>query len=185
MSDAAPDRRSAGILAFRLREDAGGRGLSVLLVHPGGPFWARKDNGAWSVPKGLLEPGENRLAAAKREFEEETGFVVDGCFISLGALRQPSGKTVHVWATEADFEVSRLCSNTFSMEWPPHSGTVAEFPEVDRGEWFAIEDAFIKIGKGQRGFLERLMALVSSGATDAQSEDGRALEPGHPLCGEL
>jgi predicted NUDIX family NTP pyrophosphohydrolase len=153
-----PDRQSAGILAFR----SVGSSLCVLLVHPGGPFWAKKDEGAWSIPKGLLEQGEDSLSAARREFEEETGFIVDGSFVSLGELRQPSGKTVHAWAIETDFDVSRLRSNAFTMEWPPHSGTVAEFPEVDRGAWFAIDDAFAKISKGQRGFLERLVTMVGT-----------------------
>lgn len=144
---------SAGILLFRLHD----RGLQVMLVHPGGPFWANRDVGGWSIPKGLFEPNEPPLAAAKREFTEETGFDIDGDFIDLGSLKQPSTKIIHAWAVEGDVDVSKIKSNMFSLEWHPKSGRVGEYPEVDRGEWFSIDLARAKIVKGQRQFLDRLV----------------------------
>jgi len=147
---------SAGILLYRFKD---GR-LQVMLVHPGGPFWRKKDKGAWSIPKGICERGEATIDAAKREFKEETGFEVDGKFIDLGEIRQPSGKIVHVWAVEGDLDTSRIRSNTFKLEWPKGSGKIREFPEIDRGEWFDIEVAMEKITKGQRGFLERLLNAI-------------------------
>lgn len=143
---------TAGILLYRRR----GGVLEVLLVHPGGPFWARKDLGAWSIPKGLCDPGEDPLAAARREFEEETGCAVDGECIPLGELRQPSGKIVHAWAVEGDLDAGRIRSNTFAMEWPRGSGAMREFPEVDRAEWFDLDAARARIIKGQAPFLDRL-----------------------------
>ncbi len=143
---------SAGILVYRVRNDQ----VEVMLVHPGGPFWAGKDGGAWSIPKGLFSSEEDPLEAAKREFEEETGFAIDGVFLPLGAVKQPSGKTVHVWAVAGDVEVKDLISNSFEMEWPPRSGQKREFPEVDKGEWFSLPAAGKKILKGQREFLVRL-----------------------------
>lgn len=151
-------RISAGILLYRYQSDK----LEVLLVHLGGPFWINKDAGAWSIPKGLCETGENLLQAARREFEEETGFAVDGRFISLGKLKQPSGKIIHAWALEGRIDVSKIKSNTFSLEWPPHSGRIREFPEVDRGDWFDLEMAQQKISKGQRPFLSRLKEKMES-----------------------
>ena len=117
-------------------------GLEVFLVHPGGPFWAKRDLGSWSVPKGEIDGDEDLLEAAKREFHEETGARLEGDFVELAALRQPSGKVVHVWAVEGEIDASSIASNTFSIEWPPQSGETREFPEVDRAEWFTLaEDA--------------------------------------------
>jgi predicted NUDIX family NTP pyrophosphohydrolase len=145
-------KTSAGILLFRRRST----GFEVLLVHPGGPFWAKKDEGAWSIPKGEAEPGEDLLAAAQREFAEETGLSVDGEFIDLGAFRQPGGKTVAAWASEGDFDPALLVSATFALEWPPRSGKTAEFPEVDRAQWFDLKTAERKILTGQRPMLAAL-----------------------------
>ena len=146
-------QRSAGLLMFRRR-----RGITeVLLVHPGGPFWAKKDDGAWSIPKGLYEEGENPLSAAKREFEEETGQRPAGTFIELGVFKQPSGKHVSAWAFQGEFDLAAFKSNTFAIEWPPRSGRLAEFPEADRAGWFALKEAFRKITKGQLPVLNRLV----------------------------
>lgn len=150
---------SAGILLYRLREGA----VQVLLVHPGGPFWAHKDAGAWSIPKGLCEATESLLDAARREFREETGFNAEGPFVALGELRQPGGKIVHVWAVEQDVDAAAVKSNHFSLEWPRHSGSVREYPEVDRGQWFDIEAARGKILPGQAGFLDRLREHLGAG----------------------
>ena len=136
----------------------------VLLVHPGGPFWAHKDDGAWSIPKGELEAGEDLLASARREFAEETGFRAEGPFIPLTPLRQPSGKVVHAWAVEGDADPERLRSNTVSLEWPPKSGRRREFPEVDRAGGFSLGQAAQKILPGQRGFLLELASLLARGA---------------------
>ena len=130
--------------------------LEVLLVHPGGPFWAKKDEGSWSIPKGEFEENEDPLTAAMREFEEETGLSVNGSPIPLEPLRQPSGKVVYAWAMKGDFDPERLKSNTFSIEWPPKSGEKQEFPEVDHAGWFTIEQAMQKILRGQTGFLAQL-----------------------------
>jgi predicted NUDIX family NTP pyrophosphohydrolase len=145
-------RLSAGILLFRHRR----AGLEVLLVHPGGPFWAKKDEAAWSIPKGLAEEGEDLLAAAKREFLEETNMRVEGAFLDLGAHKQPSGKTIAAWACEGDFDPASLKSNTFSLEWPPRSGRMVEFPEVDQAAWYSIDEALIKINKGQTPIIAAL-----------------------------
>jgi predicted NUDIX family NTP pyrophosphohydrolase len=146
---------SAGILLFRRVEDA----VEVLLVHPGGPYWARKDLGAWSIPKGLIEDGEEPLDCALRELEEELGsrlaFAAEA-LIELGSVRQKAGKLVHCWAAEGDFDPATLRSNTFSMEWPPRSGAEREFPEVDRAEWFGLDEARGKIIAAQGDFLDRL-----------------------------
>ena len=147
---------SAGILVYRVRNEQ----IEVMLVHPGGPFWAGKDAGAWSIPKGLFTSEEEPLAAAKREFQEETGFAIEGDFLPLGAVKQPSGKTVHVWAVPGDVDVENLISNSFEMEWPPRSGKKREFPEVDKGEWFSLSAASEKILKGQREFLARLAEVL-------------------------
>jgi predicted NUDIX family NTP pyrophosphohydrolase len=149
-------KKSAGILMYRLE----GNALSVFLVHPGGPYWEKKDAHSWSIPKGLYDDEENPLAAAKREFQEETGFACDGTFEPLGDIRQPSGKIISAWALEGDCDPDELNSNTFSMEWPRRSGRRCEFPEVDRGEWFTIEVAARKIRKGQLGFLRVLCSLL-------------------------
>lgn len=146
---------SAGILLYRR---AGGA-LEVLLVHPGGPFWTKKDLGAWSVPKGEVEEGEEPRACALREFEEELGASLDipvEDLVELGTVRQKSGKTVHCWAAESDFDPATLSSNAFSMEWPPRSGVQREFPEVDRAEWFDPDEARRKINPAQAAFLDRL-----------------------------
>ena len=145
---------SAGILLFRRRP---GR-VEVMLVHPGGPFWAKKDAGAWSIPKGLADEGEDLIAAAKREFLEETGAAVDGEFFDLGSHKQPGGKAIVAWAHEGDFDPASLKSNTFAIEWPPRSGHMAEFPEVDRAAWYSIDEAFMKIHKGQKPIIAALEA---------------------------
>ena len=147
---------SAGILLYRLRDNA----VEVLLAHPGGPFWSGKDLGAWSIPKGQSEANEDPLQAAKREFMEETGFEVDGQFIDLGTIRQPSRKMIHIWALRQDLDADRVQSNEFSMEWPRKSGIIRQFPEIDRAEWFDIETARRKIHKGQAGFLDRLLSKI-------------------------
>ena len=141
---------SAGILAFRRKA-----GLEVLLAHPGGPYWRRKDEGVWSIPKGVVESG-NLLACAKREFNEETGLTAAGDFIELTPARQKSGKIVHAFAVEADFDLSKFCSNEFEMEWPPRYGTIQRFPEVNRIAYFTLATARRKILPGQRPFIEEL-----------------------------
>ena len=146
-------KTSAGLLMYRTR----GGVLEALLVHPGGPFWSRKDLGAWSIPKGEVSPGEDLLAAAHREFEEETGAVVEGPTISLGELRQAGGKVVHAWAVRGDFDPTQLRSNTFSLEWPRGSGVTREFPEVDRAAWFPIAEGRRKILPSQMPFVDRLL----------------------------
>jgi predicted NUDIX family NTP pyrophosphohydrolase len=133
--------------------------VEVFLIHPGGPFWRKKDLGAWSIPKGAPEKSEDLLRAAQREFEEETGIVPAGEFINLGAVTQPGGKTVWAWAFENDCS-PKILSNTFSIEWPPRSGRLQEFPEVDRAEWFSLEEARKRINRGQVAFLERLMEAL-------------------------
>jgi predicted NUDIX family NTP pyrophosphohydrolase len=149
-------KRSAGILMYKR---AGGE-IRLLLVHPGGPFWARKDLGAWSIPKGEYEPGEDPLAAAKREFAEELGAEPRGEFIELGELVQPSRKLITAWAVEGDFDTRALKSNTFELEWPPKSGRKQTFPEVDRAEWFSVAAARKKILPGQSGFIDRLLTCL-------------------------
>ena len=146
-------RTSAGILLFRRRDGA----LQVLLVHPGGPAWRNRDEGAWSLPKGEFVEGEDPLTVARRELQEETGCTADGEFIPLGAVKQKGGKVVHAWALDGDFDTTTLKSNTFAMEWPPRSGTRQEFPEVDRAGWFGVEDARAKLLEAQRPFLDRLL----------------------------
>ncbi len=151
-----PRKTSAGILLYRVRD-----GLEVLLVHPGGPFWAKKDLGAWSLPKGELDEGEDPRQAAMREFVEETGFPIEGELQALAPLRQRSGKTILAWAVEGDCDPARLRSNTFAMEWPPRSGRQQEFPEADRAEWFAIEEARRRINAGQAPFLDELLRITA------------------------
>ena len=138
---------------FRRRD----RGVEVFLVHPGGPFWAKKDSGAWSIPKGEHADHEDPLEAAKREFREETGFLAEGHFIGLSEVKQPGGKVVAGWAFEGDCDPTKLRSNTFSIEWPPCSGRRIEAPEIDRGAWFPIEEARARLLAGQRPFLDRLL----------------------------
>ena len=144
---------SGGILLYRRRAGS----LQVMLVHPGGPHWANRDEGAWSIPKGLFEENEAPLEAACREFAEETGFDAAGDFIELGVLVQPSGKVVHAWALEGDLDTAKIHSNTFSMEWPSHSGRTGEYPEIDKGQWFDIAQAARKITRGQLEFIDRLI----------------------------
>jgi predicted NUDIX family NTP pyrophosphohydrolase len=146
-------KRSAGLLLFRHRAGL----LEVLLGHPGGPYWAKKDLATWSIPKGEYAEDETPLAAAQREFREETGYAYEPPFIDLGEVRQPGGKLVHIWACEGDAEPAALVSNSFEMEWPPKSGRMQSFPEFDRAAWFGVEEADRRILKGQRGFVERLV----------------------------
>lgn len=150
-------KQSAGLVIYRRKV----RELEVFLVHPGGPFWAKKDLGSWSIPKGEYTAEEDPLAAARREFEEETGMRVDGDFTELGTIRQAGGKMVTAWALEGDFDADRLASNTFEMEWPPRSGRVVKFPEVDRGAWFTLLEAKERILASQRALLERLEEKVA------------------------
>jgi predicted NUDIX family NTP pyrophosphohydrolase len=147
---------SAGLLLFRRRQGS----IEVFLVHPGGPFWANKDTGAWSIPKGEHGPGKDPLAAARREFTEETGFTAAGPFFPLTPLKQKSGKIIAAFACEGEADPEALASNTFTLEWPPRSGKLAEFPEVDRAAWFSLPEAGDKILSGQRGFLLELAGLV-------------------------
>ena len=152
-----PRKQSAGLLLFRRRAGA----IEVLLVHPGGPFWARKDDGAWTVPKGEVDENEDVLAAARREVEEETGARPPGPFIALEPLHQSGGKVVHVWAVESEFDPSSLRSNLFEMEWPPKSGTRRSFPEVDRAEWFDLATASRKILASQAPVLGHLVKQLT------------------------
>jgi predicted NUDIX family NTP pyrophosphohydrolase len=147
---------TAGLLLYRHCDGD----LEVFLVHPGGPYWAKKDAGAWSIPKGELEEGENPLEAAKREFTEETGFAIAGEFRQLDPLKQRSGKIVHAWAVEADCDAALVRSNLFSLEWPPKSGQLQKFPEVDRAQWFSIPEARKRIIAGQIGFLDQLISTL-------------------------
>ncbi len=149
-------RHSAGVLLYRYRDGM----LEVLLAHPGGPLWEGRDVGAWTIPKGLFDDDETPLAAARREFEEETGFAVDGDFIALGELRLPSGKVVHIWALEGDLDADAIESNLFTMEWPRGSGRMQDFPEVDRGAWFDLEMARVKIFRNLAPFLDRLLDAI-------------------------
>ncbi|HEY4200959.1 MAG TPA: NUDIX domain-containing protein [Devosiaceae bacterium] len=149
---------SAGILLYR----GVGEAQEVLLVHPGGPFWTKKDDGAWSIPKGLCEPGEDPLLAAQREFTEETGAVAEGPFLKLGRFRLASGKVVAAWACRGNFDPAELKSNSFELEWPPRSGRIEAFPEVDRAAWFDLRQAREKLNKGQVGVLEALAAALAA-----------------------
>jgi predicted NUDIX family NTP pyrophosphohydrolase len=149
-------RKSAGILPYKL---AGGA-VYVLLVHPGGPFWRRKDLGAWSIAKGEIDPGEDELAAAIREFQEETSVSLCGEFVPLGEIKQTGGKTVIAWAWRGEIDPAAITSNTFELEWPPKSGRRQMFPEIDRAEWFDINTARQKILAAQRPFVERLIAAL-------------------------
>lgn len=134
--------------------------VEVLLAHMGGPFWAKKDLGAWSIPKGEFEPGEVPLDAAKREFEEETGLMVTGEFIPLTPIKLSGGKILHAWALEGDCDASSIKSNTFMLEWPPRSGKQQAFPEIDRAEWYSLDEAKEKVTKGQRGLIEALRRFL-------------------------
>jgi predicted NUDIX family NTP pyrophosphohydrolase len=152
--------KSAGVLLYRFREGV----LQVLLAHPGGPFWAKKDAGAWTIPKGEIGDAEEPLAAARRELLEETGLDVDGDFIALTPVRQKSGKWVHAWALEGDCDPAAIRSNAFSVEWPPRSGKQREFPEIDRAGWFTIPQAREKLLAAQIPLLDELERLVPAGS---------------------
>lgn len=145
-------KKSAGILLFRRKKNI----LEVFLVHPGGPFWAKKDDGAWSIPKGEFDDNEDGLKAAKREFKEETGSDIHGNFIELVPIKQKSGKLVYAWAVEGDIDPTRIKSNEFEMEWPPRSGKMRTFPEIDKADWFTISGASLKINAGQLSLLKNL-----------------------------
>jgi predicted NUDIX family NTP pyrophosphohydrolase len=149
-------KRSAGLVMFRRLKE-----LEVFLVHPGGPIWAKKNEGAWTIPKGEYEENENPLAAARREFEEETGFKAAGSFLDLGTIRQKSGKRVAAWAFEGDCDPANLKSNTCEIEWPPRSGRRLEIPEIDRGRWFSIEEAKQYIREEQSPLLDNLWRALT------------------------
>jgi predicted NUDIX family NTP pyrophosphohydrolase len=146
---------SAGLLVFR-REPQ----LEVLLGHPGGPYWARKDEGAWSIPKGLVGPDGDLVAAARRELAEETSFIADGPLVALAPVRQKSGKTVHAFALEADFDLAQFASNSFEIEWPPRSGRRRVFPEIDRIGYFSVDEAMRKILAYQQPFIRELLEKI-------------------------
>ncbi len=150
---------AAGLLLYRRRP----QGVEVLLAHPGGPFWVRKDLGGWSIPKGEIEPGEEPVAAARREFHEEIGLEVAGPVLPLGQQKQPGGKVVQIWAAEGDFDPTLLRSNAFEMEWPKGSGRMQSFPEVDRAAWFELAEARRRILPGQAAFLDALVAALADG----------------------
>ena len=152
-------QKSAGLLIHRHISGV----FEFLLVHPGGPFWARKDEGAWSIPKGLIGEDEDELEAARREAEEELGVAIDGDFRPLGSYRQPGGKIVVAWSVEADVDTNAIKSNMFTMEWPPKSGSMKAFPEVDRAGWFTLPEAGLKILKGQRAMLDDFLERRSAG----------------------
>lgn len=159
-------KQSAGLLLYKKTSD----GYQVLLGHPGGPFWAHRDNGAWSIPKGEFADGEEPLKAARREFSEEMGSdAPEGPVMELGSAKMSNGKVVHVWALEADYDVATFRSNSFEMEWPPKSGRKQEFPELDRASWFTIAAARQKLVKGQVPLLERLAELLHAPSTGEQT----------------
>lgn len=161
---------SAGLLMYRFRNWK----VEALLVHPGGPYWSKKDDGAWSIPKGEYREGDDPLEAAKREFCEETGFAAEGVFEPLSVRRQPSGKKVSAWAFEGDCDPSLIRSNTFTIEWPPRSGRHVAFPEIDRAAWFELGRAVQKLAKGQVGFIEdvcRLLKVPIPPGVPARAED--------------
>jgi predicted NUDIX family NTP pyrophosphohydrolase len=151
-------KQSAGLLMYRLRD----RRIEIFLVHPGGPFWAKKDLGAWSIPKGEYAEGENPLDAARREFSEETGFAAKGNFVDLGTVQQAGGKIVSVWAVEGDCDPAKLRSNMCMIEWPPRSGRKIEIPEVDRGAWFTVEEARERILKSQKPIIDLLLERLNN-----------------------
>ena len=152
-----PIVRSAGLLMFRRR----GAAVEVLLAHPGGPFWVARDAASWTLPKGAVDEGEDPLAAAQREFNEETGFTAQAPYRLLGELKQKSGKRITAWAFEGDADPALLASNAFEMEWPPRSGRMRSFPEVDRVAWFGPDEARLKLIAGQAPFVDALQALLS------------------------
>jgi predicted NUDIX family NTP pyrophosphohydrolase len=150
-------KRSAGLLMYRRAPETGGAGIELFLAHPGGPFWATKDDGAWTIPKGEIDDGEDALAAARREFAEEIGTTPAGEAIALGEYKQPGGKVVVAFAVEGDCDPAHVHSNSFVCEWPPRSGRMQEFPEVDRAGWFAPQDALRKLLTGQRPIVAALL----------------------------
>jgi predicted NUDIX family NTP pyrophosphohydrolase len=160
-------RQSAGVLMHRRR----GGAPEVLLVHPGGPLWSKRDEGAWSIPKGEFAPGESAEAVATREFREETGFPLEGKLVPLAPCRQRGGKLVLAFAVRGDCDVERVKSNTFAMEWPPRSGRMQEFPEVDRAGWFGLDQARRKIMPGQAPLLEELAVLLDKEVRDESQRD--------------
>lgn len=149
-------KSSAGLLMYR----RAGESVEIFLIHPGGPFWSKKDAGAWSIPKGEIQADENPLTAARREFAEETGSEIDGDFISLDSIKQKGGKVVSAWAVEGSIDADAIKSNTFSMEWPPRSGRQAEFPEVDRAGWFSLTEAREKLIPAQTEFVNALCSKL-------------------------
>ncbi|HEU5081048.1 MAG TPA: NUDIX domain-containing protein [Opitutaceae bacterium] len=149
-------KESAGIVLYRIREPD----TEFFLVHPGGPFWKNKDAGGWSIPKGEISAAEEPLAAAQREFFEETAHRLPGPFVPLGQIRLAGGKIVHAWATEGECDPAKIVSNSFEIEWPPRSGKMAQFPEIDRAGWFTLHEAEVKLHRGQAEFLKRLMELM-------------------------
>jgi predicted NUDIX family NTP pyrophosphohydrolase len=161
--------KSAGVLVYRYRNNV----PEVLLGHMGGPFWAKKNQGAWSIPKGEYGDDEDAFEAAKRELHEETGFCPKGDYRELAVEKQPKGKHIRIWAAEADFDPSKLKSNTFEMEWPPRSGKTAEFPEIDRAEWFSARIARKKLVKSQVAFVDALCELLDRGDTAGESRGDR------------
>ncbi len=160
-------KSSAGLILYRFKNGI----LEILLGHMGGPFWRKKDEGAWSIPKGEYEPAENALEAAKREFFEETGLKPNGDFIQLTVRKQPGGKRICAWAFEGDADPSKIKSNTFELEWPPRSGRISSFPEIDRAEWFSLPRARRKILRGQIGFIDELCELLKYDPLDGSGEN--------------
>ncbi len=152
-------KQSAGLLIYRRSEDSTDK-VEVFLIHPGGPFWKNKDDGAWSIPKGEFEKGDDPLAVAQRELREETGFSVRGPFAKLVPIKQRGGKEVYAWAVEGDLDATTITSNSFTIEWPPRSGKLSEFPEVDRAAWFDLDEAAAKINQGQRALVGQLKSLL-------------------------
>jgi predicted NUDIX family NTP pyrophosphohydrolase len=150
-------KQSAGILVYRIKK----KRLEVFLIHPGGPFWKNKDEGAWSIPKGEYAGDEDPLAAARRELTEETGFEVKGTFIPLTPIRQKGGKEVHAWAIEGDFDADAIKSNLFEMEWPPRSGKMQSFPEADKAAWLTVDEAMKKINPSQGELIRELTSLIA------------------------
>ena len=151
-------RESAGILLYRFKEGV----LQFFLVHPGGPFWKKKDEGAWTIPKGEFTKEEEPLSAAKREFQEETGFTVEGNFIQLTPIKQKGGKIVHAWAIEGDIDAAMIKSNTLPLQWPPGSKKWIQVPEVDKGEWYKTEEAKLKINSAQAPFIDQLVSIINT-----------------------
>ena len=158
------NRKSAGILLYRVNENI----PEVFLIHPGGPFWAKKDEGAWSIPKGEFNDDEDALSAAKREFEEETGTSLSGNFIALTPVMQKAGKQVYAWALESNIDASAIQSNTFKIEWPPKSGRWKSYPEVDKASWFDVEIAKQKINPAQVAFIDELIGKLKESSNQGQ-----------------